>query len=291
MKRLVSLVLCTLLMCSMSGLAYNITTEIDGISLDDDVPIWENGNSWRYEIGRLNFQLNQTGQVMSLDLSLNDLLISVMGQTATSYQMSLSGNIAGIFDYNDGAGTTLGGILFITKVSGDLEIRQADLAASEANIVIKSIALLLEHPFVLPIPIPIPLTITIKIIQDIPRPLIDFPLYDGKQGIIAETALYTSLRVESIVLKILHSFLSDVPEEIYLEQNVTLPMLMYTAKEEQITVLGKNYTAYNIEFFQGLLGSLYYAPSAGNYIKALANISTPEIMLDVKGELKETTYR
>ncbi len=291
MKRLVCLILCTMLMFSMSGLAYNITTEIDSITIDDDVPIWENGDSWRYEIGKLNFQLNQTGQIMSLDLSLNDLLVSVVGITATSYQMSLSGNIGGIFDYDDGAGTTLGGILFITKISGDLKIRQADLAAEEANIVIRSIALLLNHPFMFPIPIPLPLTITINIIQETPRPLIDFPLYDGKEGILPETTLSTNLRVESIVLKILHSLLSDFPEEIYLEQNVTLPMLMYTAKEEQVTVLGKNYTAYNIEFFQGLLGSLYYAPSAGNYIKALAEINTNDIMLDIKGELKETTYK
>ncbi|UCF49672.1 MAG: hypothetical protein JSU91_07960 [Thermoplasmatales archaeon] len=291
MKRLIGLIICTLLLCSMSGLAYNITTEEDKTTINDDVPIWEFADSWRYDIGRLFLQLNQSGQFIKLDLSLDNLLTNVVGVTSTSYEMSISGNIAGIFDYDDGSGTTLGGILFMTRVSGDLQIRQSDLAAEEAIIVIKSIALLLEHPLPLPIPIPVPLTITITIIQETPRPLIDFPLFDGKIGIIPETDLITSIKVESIALKILHIFIPDIPEEIIIEQNVTLPMLLYSATQEEITVSGVNYTAYNINFYEGLLGSIYYAPTAGNYIKALADISTPEIIFSVNGELTETTYK
>ena len=280
-----------LLLCSMSGLAYNITTEVEKTQIDDDVPIWDDGDAWRYNIGRLFFQLNQSGQFMNLDMLIDNLLTDVIGVSSTTYAVSISGTIAGTFDYDDASGTTLGGILFMTKVSGNLQIRQADLAAEEATIVIKSIALLLEHPISLPIPIPIPLTITISIIQETPRPLIDFPLYDGKIGVIPETDLITSIKVESIVLKILHIINSDFPEEIYIEQNVTLPMLLYSATEEEITVSGGNYTAYNINFYEGLLGSIYYAPAAGNYVKAQADISTPEIMLSIKGELKDTTYK
>ena len=290
MKRLVCIIVCTLLLFSMTSLANNIKTDVKTITMDDEVPVWENGNSWRYNIGKLSFQLNQSGQLMSLDMSLSDLLIEVIGTTTTSYKLSVSGNINGLFDYDDGAGTTIGGILFITKVTGELKIRQADLAAEQANFVIKSIALVLEHPLA-PIPLPIPLTITINVLQESPRPLIDFPLYDGKEGIIPETNITANIRVESFVLKILHSLINGFPEEIYVEQNVTLPTLLYTAKEEQVSVEAGNFTAYNIEFFQGLLGSIYYAPAAGNYIKAVAEINTMDIMLDVKGELKDTTYR
>jgi len=290
MKRLVCLIVCTLLMFSMTSLAYNVKNDVETIKLDDDVPVWETGNSWRYNIAKLSFQLNQSGQMMSLDMSLPDLLIEVLGATSTSYNLAVSGNINGLFDYDDGAGTTIGGILFITKMNGELKIRQIDLAAEQANLVIKSIALVLEHPLA-PIPIPIPLKITINILQENPRPLIDFPLYDGKEGIISETYIAANIRVESFVLRLLHSIINDFPEEIYVEQNVTLPMLLYTANEEQISVEAGNYTAYNIGFFQGLLGSIYYAPAAGNYIKAVAEINTMDIMLDIKGELKDTTYR
>jgi hypothetical protein len=291
MKRLIGLFVCSIMVFSVTGLAYNVTTDFDNISMDDDVPIWENGYAWRYNIGKFSFQLNQSGQLMSLDMSLTDLLIDVIGTTTTSYKLSVSGNINGLFDYDDGAGTKIGGILFITKISsGEIKIRQADLAAEQAYFVIKSIALVLEHPLA-PIPIPIPLTITINIIQETPRSLIDFPLYDGKEGIIPESDISANIRVESFVLKILHSLISSFPEEIYVEQNVTLPMLLYTATEEQVSVEAGNYTAYNIEFFQGLLGSIYYAPVAGNYIKAVAEINTMDIMFDVKGELKDTTYR
>jgi hypothetical protein len=277
-------------MGSVPGLGINLNNEKGSTTIDDDVPTWDESDSWRYGIGNIFFQLNQSGQFMTLDMSIDELLVDVLGSTDTSYQLSISGDIGGIFDYDDGAGTTLGGILFITKISGDLQINKSDLACKQANIVIRSIALLLEHPFMFPIPIPLPLTLTIDVLQDTPRPLIDFPLFDGKQGILPETSISTSIRVESIVLRILSSILPDIPEEIYIEQNVSLPMLMYTATEEQVPVHAGNYTAYKIEFFEGIFGSLYYAPAAGNYIKAVAEINTEEIIVEIKGELKETTY-
>jgi len=290
MKRFVYLIVCILLLCSMQVLAFNVSTKTDNLTTDDDVPVWEIEDFWRYDIGKLYFQLNNSGQVISLDISLKDLLVRVDGLTETSYKMTLSGNIGGIFDFDDGEGKTLGGILFITKISGSFQIQKQDLATEQATIVIRSIALLLEHPLMFPIPIPIPLTITINIIQDNPRPLIGFPLYDGKEGIIQETNLSTNIKVESIALKILHSLVSDFPEEIYQEQNVILPKLMYSVKEEEISLPGKNYTAYNIEFFQGLLGSIYYAPLAGNYAKATVEIDTGDIIIKLKGELTETSY-
>ena len=117
MKRLISLIVCALLMSSVTALAYNMTNEFENISMDDDVPVWENGDSWRYNIAKLSFQLNQSGQQMSLDMSMTDLLIDVIGTTETSYKLSVSGNINGLFDFDDGAGTTIGGILFITRIS------------------------------------------------------------------------------------------------------------------------------------------------------------------------------
>ena len=246
MRRLISLIICMLLLFSIHGLAFNIKTETENLTIDDDVPTWEKGNFWRYNIGKLHFELNNSGQIVVLDLSLNDLLVTVDGITATTYNMGISGNIGGIFDFDSGNGTTLGGILFISKVSGTLQISQVNLSAEEANIVIRSIALLLEHPLMFNIPIPIPLTITINIVQDTPRPLIDFPLYDGKEGIIPETNLSASIKLESILLKVLHSLLGIFPEEIYMEQNITLPTLMYTANEEVVSTPDGNYTAYNI---------------------------------------------
>lgn len=290
MRRLIPLIVCMLLLFSIHALAFNIKSKTDDFTIDDDVPIWESGNFWRYNIGHLFFELNNSGQIISLDLTLNDLLVTVDGKTTTSYNMGLSGNIGGIFDFDSGDGTTLGGILFISKVSGSFKISQTNLSAEETNIVIRSIALLLEHPLMFNIPIPIPLTITINIVQDTPRPLIDFPLYDGKEGIIPETNLSTNIKLESILLKVLHSLIGIFPEEIYMEQNITLPMLMYTANEEVVSTPDGNYTAYNIEFFEGLLGSIFYAPLAGNYIKVTAEIDTPEISMEIKGELLETSY-
>ena len=91
-------------------------------------------------------------------------------------------------------------------------------------------------------------------------------------------------------LRILHIFKPEIPEEIFLEQNVSLPMVVYTATQENITVEAGDFTAYKIEFFEGLLGSMYYAPAAGNIIKADAELSMPEIAVSFHGELKDTNY-
>ena len=292
MKRLICLVISMLLLSSISGVAYRTTTETEKATMDDDVPIWEMGNSWRYEIVGLSLELNQSGEVFKLDLSMKDLTTRVGGLTSTYYNLDVSGKISGLFDYNDGKDTKLGGILFITRISsGTINIRQNDLSCDEANIVISSIAILFEHPLFLPIPIPLPLTITLNIKQEVPRPLIDFPLYDGKEGIIPETNISTNIKVESILLSILNKINSDFPEEVIFYQNFTLPMLLYSVNEEQLSVAGKTYTVYNIEFFEGLLGSIYYAPAAGNYVKASAEIDSNGLKFSLSGELKETTYK
>lgn len=280
-------------MCSIPGLALNVETinQAEMATMDDDVPIWAVDNSWGYDITKISYQLNQSGENLRLDLTSDSILeIKVKNITATSYILSISGKLDGTFSYDNGAGITLGGTLFFTRVSGNIKIRQADLAAEETKITIKTIAIIFDHPLFLPIPIPVPMEITINFNPDVPRPLIDFPLYDGKLGLISWINLSTSIKAESIVLRILHILRRNIPSEISFDQVVEIPILLYTTTEDQINVGGTTYTAYDIEYYLGLIGFIYYAPLAGNIIKVSAGINTADIMLEFDGELKETNY-
>lgn len=295
MKKLVGLILCTLLISTVSVVAQNgvtdtVTQNTSTTGLDDDVPVWEVGNIWSYKVDTFSIQFIASGKLIGLDLSVESLDLEVVGTTATSYLLDISGKISGTVLFDDGAGIRLSGSLFFTRLEGSMQFRQADLAAEGETIVISTIALITEHPLPIAIPLPIPLTITLNIAHGTPRPFIDFPLFDGKQGILSETTISGDILVESIVLRILHIFNPDLPEEISLEQNFSLPMVVYTATEENITVEAGDFTAYNIEFFEGLLGSMYYAPAAGNIIKADAELVSSDLAVIFHGELKDTNY-
>ena len=293
MKKIAGLSLCILLIFSFSSVAQTVVNNplAEKTLIDDDVPTWKINDFWNYEIDEFLFQLNMSGQFIELGLNTEELEISVGSQPATSHQLDISGKLKGEFLYDDGAGMRLGGNLYFTRISGFANIREADLAAENEEIVISTIALLTEHPLEIPVPIPIPLRITLAIEQLTPRPLIDFPLFDGKIGILPGLSISANITVESIVLKILHLFIPEIPDVISLETVIHLPQILYSASVEEITVKAGNYTAYNIDFYEGLLGSIYYAPEAGSLIKAVASLDIPdELLVSFNGELQATNY-
>lgn len=295
MKKIIGLFLCTLLICSISGVAQHITTNTVTIknsmtSFEDDVPVWSVGNFWKFGVDTCSVNFNDSEQLVKLDFSMDTLEVEVGGTTTTSYQLDASGRISGSFEYDDGAGIRLSGKLYFTRATGTMEIRQEDLAAEEENIVIKTFALITEHPLRFSFPIPLPMTITLNIAHVTPRQFIDFPLYDGKVGLLNESNLTGDIKAESFVLKILHIFYPDIPGEISLTKEIELPPLAYNATVEEVTVAAGTYTAYKIQFFEELFGSIYYAPAAGNIIKAEAEIDAEGLIVSFHGELKETNY-
>ncbi len=295
MKKIISLFLCTLLICSITGVAQNIKSDKKTIinnmnSFEDDVPVWTVGNLWKYRIDTFLVNFNDSGKQVKLDFSINNLDVEVKGTTTTSYELDASGKFSGSFEYDDGAGMRLSGNLYFTRATGLMLIRQEDLTAEEENIVIKTFAIITEHPLPLSFPIPLPMTITLKIAHVTPRPFVDFPLYDGKQGMLNVLNLSGDIKTESFVLKILHIIFPQVPEEIALAQEISLPALAYNTTVEEVTVTAGTFTAYKIQFFEKLFGSIYYAPAAGNIIKAEAEMDTEGIFVSFNGELKDTNY-
>ena len=110
--------MCIVLIFSFSSAAQTVLNNplAEKTFIDDDVPTWEMDDYWVYKIDEFLFQLNMTGQYIELALNSNDLEISVGSQTATSYQLDVSGKLQGEFLYDDGAGMRLGGKLYFTKI-------------------------------------------------------------------------------------------------------------------------------------------------------------------------------
>lgn len=296
MKRLIVLVILMLAIGSFSTVAktsiFNPTSEkINSLNVDDDVPIWNVGNYWTYDVESFVLNLIQSEQTFGLNLTWENLKFEVKSITTDSYVIEVTGKISGYLLYDNGAGNRLAGKLYFNRFSGNIQFRKSDISLENVNFKLKSIALLSEHPLPIPLPLPIPMTITFNLGNSMPRALIDFPLFDGKMGIIAETSINANITVSSIILKILSIITSSIPAELNFEYEMNIPQLFYNATIEDITVKAGNFNAYNIVFYEGLLGSMYYAPDVGFLIKAQAEFSI-EDMLNFKfyGELKDYKY-
>ena len=110
-------------------------------------------------------------------------------------------------------------------------------------------------------------------------------------GILNESLISANIKVQSIVLKILNIINPDIPAEIYIEQGMSTPEVFYNATIEDITVKAGAFSAYKIEFYEGMLGSLYYAPEVGSIIKVEAELDLEEMgYFKFHGELKEYSY-
>jgi hypothetical protein len=296
MKRFIVLAIIMIVICSFSSVAktdlYNSESEkINSLNMDDYTPIWEVGNYWTYDVDTITVQLNESGYIMNIDLTVNNLKLEVKSKPTDIYVLDVSGKIAGSFLFDDGAGLRISGNLYFTRFSGEINLYQSNLSLQNGNLVIKSIALLKEHPLSIPIPIPMPLTITIDLQNNIPRSFIDFPLFDGKMGIINESFVSTNITAESIVLVILNIFKPDIPPELFFELQMPLPPLLYNASIETITINPGVFSAYNIVYNEGLFGSVYYAPTVGNIIKTIAEFSVEDTAyLKFNCELKEYNY-
>jgi hypothetical protein len=292
MKKQIYMVLTAIIIICLPNieglLTVNNHEEIETVKLDDNVPVWELGDSWIYNINRFQTNFYASGAFIGIDSYVDELNFEVIGYSETSYISGISGIIKGTFQYETGEGIVLKGNLLFTKLSGNIYFRKNDLAIEKTQIIIKGIVLITEHLFQIKIPIPLPLTITVNINQTISRPIIDFPLYDGKQGFINETVISANIKFESVVLQILSFFFEDIPYGIYYKETFNIPMLNYSTKTENISIGSETYNAYNISFAWDLFGSIYYAPSVRNIVKTEAVIEVPDkFMVLCIAELKD----
>lgn len=253
-KKIIGIVICMLVFATTLPVVGIMNKAIKTTSYEtDDVPVWEVGDSWTYEIERTvrsdpNGTMNATGT--------GDLVLTVVDDTGDYYTLegianhiSMIGNIGKI-----GIKSSR-----IAKTIVDLVVRKSDLAISSHNIVSKGIIFMKLGPIPIPFPIQMGDYRNSKFTPD--RPTLPFPLFDGKNGnyssVLTEEEWATTLFWGLINL-------GSGNNSWYTAAND------YTCTAEQITVPAGTYDVYNVAWssihFPNEL-FFYYNSTVGNVVK------------------------
>jgi len=323
-----SLFICSSLFPSVIGICddefISSSNGINSIYLDDDVPIWELGDIWVYNIDDVDF-IDESGvNTMTAHLEFGDLTLEVEDVTSSSYILSFNVKLNGDFEiYSDDYLIELTGRisrLFATKIDGGLSVRKSDLSIEEINIDLTSLlrVKITEQSFV-PIPIPalfVPLRVNLNCNFQDTLPIINFPLSVEKTWTLPSITFSIDGQIRSIwlnivnfVVRIVRIFGIDIipPEIASLLPRIDIGNLITALKGDNIvfinssiwqetpllgvdtfgdvTVPAGTFSAYNI-ILPISLGNLYYSPEVGNIVKMTIGSLDAEINM----ELKDTNY-
>jgi hypothetical protein len=272
--------ICMLLITTTIVTATTIDAEINiGLtSYVAEVPVWEKGDSWTYEMEQIvRSDLNET---MAYTLTC-DLVLSVVDDTGDYYTLegigepvSAIGNIGKLGLKNSR----------LSSFNVDLVVRKSDLAVSSYSYLGKGIFFVMLGPIIIPFPIQLAVWRNSEFTPD--RSILPFPLYDGKNGtfdsvLIEEdwgTTMYFGLITVEAGNVSWHSTAND-----------------YNCTAELITVPAGIFNAYNVSIANQQWNHifLHYNATVGNAVK----ISTQWINGDwhdwwllQEMELKSTTY-
>ncbi|MCX6671882.1 MAG: hypothetical protein NTX92_08190 [Euryarchaeota archaeon] len=272
-----------------------------------DVPIWEIGNTWTYQVNDLSINYTTETQSVLLYGSITELPLEVTNTTGDFYTLSFATTMNGIgyITANPSEGPVNVSVTF-----SDLAI-QGTLQVEKSTLGIKNIAFsfdnqkiafnMINQPYIT-LPdwlhtISAKFTSNIDIHSDISVALLSFPLFTGMYWDLLATNISVNGKLQSFLFNVLH-FLNNfaklfgldfLPVEIaellpiidfnqaltnYLGTNVFqvpgFAGLFFCPATESISVPAGTYDAYNISLMGGI-GQCYYAPDAGNVIQLKGN--------------------
>ena len=244
-------------------------------SSDDNVPIWEAGYKWIYDV-EFAYNIDEDDFLqLSFQLSLNNLGINVVECTGDSYRTEFDDNVICDFSLQAEDIPSISGTFKNTEIAGYIIFETANLGIREAYAHIDGRISLIG---LIPISIDGEVTLTFESSYNI----LDFPLYAGKNWAIPDSSVSI---VGSISLPGIASIIPEFPEEIEINDEITIfGGDAECVGMESITVYAGTYNAYHISI-DGLT-NCYYAPVAGNIIKIAPLPSGHEFGF----ELKSTTY-
>ena len=223
--KIIVVLICMMLLTTFFAVATNIEkietenkeNDIQQLSFDEvDVPIWEVGDSWTFNIADMEFVIDNENLSENLTIIINaqigDLVLIVTDDSGDTYEVEIDQTpIEGDFyietDLGDGP-VKISGTLEDMSLFGILYFNKEDLGITQFEGFIGGdlIVNIEEQPYfdrsIFP-KIPIPVAITIEIGMETPFPVIQFPL-NSTFGIWGVPALNASIggTVESIWLNI-----------------------------------------------------------------------------------------
>jgi hypothetical protein len=249
-----------------------------------DVPIWEVGDSWTYDV---IFYQNNTGPNLTLTYKLEgEYVLTVIDDTGDSYTLEgVAKRLSGAIDL----GTFGLKATRFVRAHTELRLRKADLGLEFWNQNLKGILFLTIGPITLPIPLQVNANVDVEF-----NPtwvITPFPLVDGKTGTFDVTEL---IHTNSYLT--LFWGLIPVSEGDYAWHTPEMP---YSVNEEQISVEAGTFDVFYItgDYISGNYHDYYrtyYAPEVGNTVKQSINIDKSETMGEtyygLDFEMKSTTY-
>ena len=223
--KIVGILICVMLLTTFFSVATNVEddynkehmviyNEPSSSSYDDDVPIWEIGNTWTYKIDDINLDISDENLSENFTIqihgSIDSLPLEVVDDSGDSYQLAFQATIGGYIsvdiDLGDGP-INVTGEFEETTIEGSLFFNKSDLGIKQVEIIIsgKLAINVIEQPYgnwsFFP-EIPISATITMNAEFDPIYPIIDFPLNTSKFWGLPSVNITFDGTIESTWLKI-----------------------------------------------------------------------------------------
>ncbi len=246
-----------------------------------DVPVWQKGDSWTYEITEI--ARYDSSETMKYTIT-GDLVYTVVDDTGDYY--ILEGSVE-----NPSVKIKLMGLDLkesrIMTIKYDTIVRKSDLAICSHNFKAKGIYLIMLGKLTLPIPIQSKYHYNSEFTP--PRPIIPFPLHDGKNGTYKEV-------IQEVDQK--YSFFWGLISLLDWTLFQISPAINFNCSAEQVTVPAGTYDVYNISttshvnkdyinlFYNNIIGNV-----VGHSLKLYKGVQKREWWWFIQEfKLKSTTY-
>jgi hypothetical protein len=258
-KKIILLVICILFLSSVFAAGQKLLVQnISTLNYSDDVPNWQNGNIWRYDIS----YEGELGESMTYSLGFKDIEFVVSNSAGSSYTINIEGDVTGLLSLYDIQ--LISGTLKDTTIAGTVIVSKSNIGISEIDCHIEG------KIAVLGIPIKA-FTMDIDVTVDPPYCAVSFPISNGKKWTIPIS------NVEGFV------DISILDNPINIDDIVGGDSAECTGIQS-VSIAAGSFDSYKI-ITDGDVEEFYYASDAGNVIKAFGDISNL-----VEIELKYTDY-
>ena len=304
-----------------------LSTETMSSAYNADVPVWEVGDQWTYQIDNISLLYQQEGKLINIYLTIADLPLTVINTTGDFYTLEFQTSAYGQAKINVdlGDGPVNMTITFSNlEISGNVLIEKSTLGIKEVSAAFskgKFVVDIIKQPYIeLPSflqKISAKITMNMTTTFATPFSLLTFPLSTGIFWNSTSTNFTLNGKIQCLWLNLIN-FLNKMaklfgyeflPPEVAallpvidIKEALTtlgpgnvfeIPALVdafFCLNTENIIVPAGTYDAYNITLIGGL-AQCFYAPTAGNVIKITGNLEEiiPYIT-HINMELLSTNY-
>ena len=294
-KKIIGIFFCIIMICLLFEPFISAQIISNKIKLDDDIPVWEIGDKWSYNIDNIDIYLSDEKGFIELKPSTLILEVTDVSKDIyiVDYELKISGNL-NIYSMVD---LKFGG-LFPISFTGSIEYNKSDMGIKNIISKISGVCKLKPTSFPL-LSLPVRLDIQLDLDSSTPFTIITFPLFVEKYWGIKSTNLSVDGYIKSPMLRLINlihnilRFFKFIPEE-YIELSDTLtdilpviqikhtlsvlnitnyffinesaiPQIFGCINYEQITIQGNTLECYNITIAE--TANIYYSPQIGNIAK------------------------